>query len=94
MTYKPEQSETHELVNINNAIAKSLNPSDSRTRRQLDKLKVSSGKTYGEMQMPEAAPLVFPTLDNASDAQKKNAFKKSSNFVGDYLDRRAQATYV
>ncbi|MCJ1376287.1 hypothetical protein MMC20_007529 [Loxospora ochrophaea] len=93
MTYKPEQSETHELVNINNAIAKSLNPSDSRTRRQLDKLKVSSGKTYGEMQMPEAAPLVFPTLDNASDAQKKNAFKKSSNFVGDYLDRRAQATY-
>ena len=43
--------------------------------------------------MPEAAPLVFPLLRDTPEAEKVNAFKRASNFVGDYTDRRAQATF-
>jgi hypothetical protein len=49
-------------------------------------LKASDGTTKGSLKMPEAAPLVSPTLDNASDAQKKGL----SIFT---FDRRAQTTH-
>ena len=57
-------------------------------------LRVSSGKTYGEIEMPESAPLIFPALDQAAVNPDANKLKKSQKFVPDYFDRRAQATYV
>ena len=99
MTYKPEQKTDHEEVNISQTIAKSITPADSMIREQLQGLKLSSGKTYGELEMPESAPLVFPALDAAAasegqEGKKRSALNKSSKFVASYLDRRAQAKYV
>lgn len=99
MTYKPDQKASHETVDTSQLIFKSLNPSDSKIREGLKTIRGSSGKTYGEFEMPEAASLVFPALDEAAagleqDPKKQNAFKKSQKFMADYFDRRAQATYV
>ena len=99
MSYKPEQKASHEQVDISKAIAKSITPADSKLRQQLKGLKISSGKTYGELEMPESAPLIFPALDNIAmskdqDGKKPSQLKTSSKFVADYLDRRAQASYV
>jgi hypothetical protein len=48
----------------------------------------------------EAAPLVYPTLDKVASEmsgdgapQMQSAYKRSSAFVANYLDRRAQAEY-
>ncbi|KAI9698762.1 MAG: hypothetical protein M1836_003872 [Candelina mexicana] len=60
----------------------------------MNSLRRSGGKTHGEIELPEAAPLVFSALDAMPDAQKQNAFKTGGNFLADYYDRRAQATYI
>lgn len=54
---------------------------------------------HGEFELPEAAPLIFPALDEVAaameqDPEKQNAFKKSQKFVADYFDRRSQASFV
>lgn len=94
MTYKPDQQSSNEPVDISQVVMKSLTSSDSGFRGKFNTLQRSSGTTNGELEMPEAAPLIFPALDAVSDAQKQNALKKSHDFVMDYFDRRAQATYV
>ena len=99
MTFKPEQKSDHEPVDIVQTITKSINPADSAMRRNLRSLQTSSGKSQGELEMPEAAPLIFPMLDEAaaaaiSDPTKKSALKTSSKFMRDYFDRRAMATYA
>ena len=56
-----------------------------------------AGQTYGPIEMPESAPLVFPALDEAAesqDAETANKLKRSMGFVTEYYDRRAQAAYV
>lgn len=63
--------------------------------------KMASGETQGELEMPEAAPLVFPALDDVAnsvaqpgDVEERSAFMKSSKFVSNYYDKRAQMEYV
>ena len=78
-------------------------------KEKMKKLRIASGETHGEAQMPvTCAPLVFPALDAAAKtALEKNGGKDNSvadnikaktkgstKFVNDYFDRRAQATYV
>lgn len=94
MTYKPNQTSPLEPIDITQTITKSLAPPASGIRYQLDTLKKSSGKTHSELEIGAAAPLILPALDAESDAQKQNALKKGKNFVAEYYDRRAQATYV
>jgi len=101
MTYKPESSATHAPVDITQTIYSSMTPATSGFKRTLNNLRVSSGTTRGELEMPEAAPLIFPALDKLADqtgegaaAKKENVFKRSGKFVADYQDRRAQAKYV
>ncbi|MCJ1478673.1 hypothetical protein MMC13_007354 [Lambiella insularis] len=99
MTYKPESSSSHESVDITKVIQSKMEPSGSTLSQNMKKMAVSSGKTYGEMEMPLAAPLIFPALDDAAAAtsteeQKENALKKGQKFLRDYYDRRAQATYA
>lgn len=100
LTYKPESSETHASVDITKAISSSLDDTSTGFKKTLKSIKLSSGTTYGELEMPEAAPLIFPALDRIADieggenSQKSNKFKDSGKFVTDYFDRRAQAKYV
>ncbi|KAK9319958.1 hypothetical protein V1517DRAFT_356584, partial [Lipomyces orientalis] len=96
MTYKPDQSAPHEIVDICQTVRQTLAPASSTAREHLKKFRLSSGKTYGEVELPESAPLIFPALDSlASDnGQEQNKLKRSQKFIADYFDRRSQATYA
>ncbi|KAI9792651.1 MAG: hypothetical protein M1835_007712 [Candelina submexicana] len=88
MSFKPGQGSSAEPVDITQRIAK------AGKSGIMNSLRRSDGKTHGELELPEAAPLVFPALDAMPEAQKQNAFKTGGNFLADYYDRRAQATYI
>ncbi|KAJ8098108.1 hypothetical protein POJ06DRAFT_282836 [Lipomyces tetrasporus] len=96
MTYKPDQSTPHEIVDISQTVRQTLAPASSTAKEHLKHIRLSSGKTYGEVELPESAPLIFPALDSlASDnGQGHNKLKRSQKFIADYFDRRAQATYA
>lgn len=49
--------------------------------------------TYGELELPPAAPLIFPSADDPS-MQYKNGFERTCHVAADYIDRRARASYV
>jgi len=53
----------------------------------------AQGKTYGEVELGEVAPLIYPSLDAAAADPNSNAFKRASKFLQEYGDRRAQAVY-
>ena len=100
MTYKPNKhSWSSGPTDITQSITKSADP-EGLSHKFTNNLKFSGGKSHTEMEIPEAAPLVFPALDAAlSDqspegtAKKENAFKKFGKFTSEYMDRRAQAEY-
>ncbi|KAL2682861.1 hypothetical protein Neosp_007319 [[Neocosmospora] mangrovei] len=97
MTYSPETDKPHEAADISSTIATSQNPSTSQ--KIFGKLKESKGKTYGEVELPEAAPLVFPVLeDPATESEAKKSTKEklegTQNYVRDYFDKRAQAKFA
>ena len=94
MTFKPDQQSSGEPMDITQNILKATTPARSGFQGQIDKLHTSSGKTRGEMELPESAELIFPAIDAMPEGQKANAIKKSGNFISDYNDRRAQAKYV
>ena len=90
MTYKPNSNAADEVVDLNKQITSAVG---KRYEGHGSKFGASSGKTKGDFQLPAAAPLVFPELDNMSGDQKQSAFKKHGGFLGDYFDRRAQASF-
>ena len=94
MQFKPDQKSSAESVDVTKTIEETEGPSQSGMKGQLYNMRASSGKTWGDLQLPEAAPLIFPALESMPDEQKQNAFKKSERFVTEYYDKRAQATYV
>ena len=99
MKYAPGERASHESVNLSQSLLTSLEPSKLTIKRQLNSMRSSSGKTYGELEMPEAAPLVFPDLDavaaaNEADGKKKISIKAKGAFIATYMDKRAQASYV
>ena len=50
---------------------------------------ISSGTTHGELEMPEAAPLVFP-----GDEGPAAGNKSLGSLTAEYFDKRSQAKYV
>ncbi|KAJ9616352.1 hypothetical protein H2200_000070 [Cladophialophora chaetospira] len=87
MDYKPRSDSATEIVDLQTQVALSAaNGGDTGS-----KFKVSSGATHNELEMPDAAPLVFPNLNGN---QKQNALQKASEFLGNYSDRRAQAVFA
>ena len=94
MRYSPsaEKAVDAQSVDTSQLIAKRNAPHNKLNIRPS-----ASGKTYTEMSLPEAAPLIFPALDDALNegaSDKRNKLKGSMDWVADYYDRRAQATYV
>jgi hypothetical protein len=96
MTYKPEDTKSHSRVDITSTITSSMTPASSTTKQTLKNLRLSSGKTYGEIELPEAAPLIFPALDSLpeDEREKQGKMKSSGKFIADYFDRRAQAKFA
>jgi hypothetical protein len=96
MTWNPESPNHVENIDLNATIA-------SRTTAESgmsSKFRSSDGNTYGDWQLPETAPLIFPALDKLAsqtgeDAEKKQGkMAKSKDFVANYWDKRATAEYV
>lgn len=99
-----------ERLDINQTVAKYSNPDAemSKMKKGMQNIRLVSGKTRGEIELPEAAALVFPDLDRAADSDlqqqgkgkevvnesTKEKWKGAGKWVQDYLDRKAQASYV
>ncbi|KAI5459053.1 hypothetical protein BGZ63DRAFT_426360 [Mariannaea sp. PMI_226] len=98
-----------ERLDINQTAAKYSNPDPemSKMKQKLKDIRLTSGKTYTQLELPEAAALTYPTLDRAAEKQleaegkgkepekssMKDQWKSAGNFVQDYFDRKAQAAY-
>ena len=81
-------------MDVNDLVSKWSN---SETKSWKKTLKMSSGTTYGELELPESAPIVFPALDEVvetGDKEKASKMKGSMKFIGGYYDKRAQSKYV
>jgi hypothetical protein len=102
MTWNPESEERTDVIDITGTISNrvALQSSSSTTQKIRDQFSYSNGNTYGDIEFPEVAPLIFPALDNLADqtseeaATKREKLKKVKNFASEYFDRRAVAKYV
>lgn len=112
VTYHGERHKwSSEPLDISHAVTKSAHPADLESSgnhgaKLKHNLQWSSGSSHGGMEMPEAAPLIFPDLDKAVDQADqssgsggssgggaKQKFHSASKFVSEYSDRRAQAKF-
>ena len=93
ISFKPDSDKAHTVIDINESVSKAITPSSSAMHQTFHNLRLTSGATYSELELPEAAPLIFPALDSTSE-QQKSKLKASSAFLADYYDRRAQATFA
>lgn len=91
MTYKPDTSAASVQIDPATNMIKAVY---ARNNADRSKFRSASGKTQGEAQLPESAPLIFPALEAADPEKKKNAFKRAGAFVGDYQDRKARAQFM
>lgn len=99
MTFKPDAAPVigMDVTSTDQALAKVVSEPDSDLRRRLMKLRLTSGTTRGEMSLPDAAPLIYPAIDDAANnpsEEKQNFLKASGAFMNTYLDRRAHAIYA
>ena len=96
MTNKPQREAPAEPLDISQSIAKFTVPAETKMKRQLRDLRTSNGNICGEVEVPAAAPLVFPELDSAADAEgpditKQNALKRSGKAINNYIEKRSEA---
>jgi hypothetical protein len=96
LTWNPETSEARTAVDFEGLAKKALQTG----KDPMTSLRKSNGKTYGEFQWPEIAPLRYPGLDDLAATSdetgraEKSSLQKKRQFVEDYMDRRAQAKFV
>lgn len=78
-------------------------PETTKMKAKMQRLRVASGQSHGEAEMPmTCAPLVFPALEAATNqganpgeiAGLRARTKGAGKFIDDYFDRRAQAEFV
>lgn len=94
MTNKPQREAPAESLDISQSIAKVTVPAETKMKRQLRDLRTSDGIICGEVEVPAAAPLVFPELDAAAegaDGTKQNALKRGGKAINDYIEKRSEA---
>lgn len=89
------ESDASPLMDINAAIALEQSSPSKGFARMKKNFRNASG-TYGEIELPEAAPLVFPGLDAVDDEKlpKQRGLKSMTKFSTDYFDRRGHANFV
>jgi len=74
--------------------------SDAGKKSKMAKFRLTSGATKGSAKMVEAAPLIYPEIDevvySGKDGQEtfKDKAKDAGKFLAGYVDRRAQMQYV
>ena len=73
---------------------------DAGKKSKMAKFRLTSGATKGSAKMVEAAPLIYPEIDevvySGKDGQEtfKDKAKDAGKFLAGYVDRRAQMSYV
>ena len=90
MSFEPDSTHVGEFVDVNIHIVQSGGSRISGHRSE--GFRISSGTTHGELELPQAASLVFPDPNGLPEDQRANTMNKTG-FLDDYLDRRAQAKY-
>ncbi|CEJ62789.1 hypothetical protein PMG11_11276 [Penicillium brasilianum] len=96
-----------ETLDINQTVAKysSPDPEMSKLKKGLKDIRLASGQTRGQIELPEAAELIFPDIDRVAEEAlegeskgketgARDKFKNAGTWVQDYLDRRGQAFYL
>lgn len=93
-----------EKVDISQAAVKWSNPEVSRANfgKKLDNIRLQSGETTSDLELPETANLIYPQLDKIAageytEQQSQGILKKfkgAGAWVTDYMDRRAMVFYV
>ncbi|KAF9771296.1 hypothetical protein IL306_011075 [Fusarium sp. DS 682] len=97
MTWRPDSGKSYEVVDLTSTVASSIGSYDAGFT---NKFKTSSGKTYGDFALPEAAPLIFPTLDVLAETESeqsrslKQSLGEKRSYIQDYYDKRAQAQFA
>ena len=82
------------------AVAKYDAESNEGKKSKSAKFRLTSGATKGSAKLVEAAPLIYPEIDevvySGKDGQEtfKDKAKDAGEFLASYVDRRAQMTYV
>ncbi|KAB8226310.1 hypothetical protein BDV33DRAFT_226825 [Aspergillus novoparasiticus] len=90
---------TKKELDINETVEKYSNPDPnmSKFKKGLKNVRLVSGKTHGELKLPEVAALLYPHLDRAAaeaaqgETGMRDKLKHAGEWVNDYLDRRAHA---
>jgi hypothetical protein len=85
----------NERLGPDEAAAKYSNPDPemSKSKKEYQKYRLTSGETHGIMELPNAAPLIYPDLDRLAAEGDEGAPKKAG-WVADYMDRRMQTIFV
>jgi hypothetical protein len=96
MTYRPYATKAI-MIDTSTAIAKDLDgqEKDSETVKTLKSFKDAKGVSNA-IEFPEAAPLIYPSLEDLAQYEPKEEgmISKKHAFVSAYLDRRSQAKFV
>lgn len=99
MIWKPSVSSLITSVAIDTTAAEQ-SETFNVDQKTIDKFKGGASTSRGNVQFPDASPLVFPLLDDldeATDPTNRTVKEKLKNTVmstNDYFDRRAQAKYA
>lgn len=95
MCFKPNAARPMEVgeIDVDTLVAQRETTATNTLAATGRKLKVAQGSTYGEVELGDVAPLIYPSLDAAAADPNSSAFKRASKFLQDYGDRRAQAVY-
>lgn len=93
---------SRERMDMNQTVEKFSNPDLNATRfkKGLNGIRLVSGKTRGEIELPEAAALVYPDLNRVALEEReglagvRDKLKNAGEWYNDYSDRRAHAFFV
>ena len=75
MAYEPDSTTLAAVVNFSSTITKAAAPQNA-FKTMFRSFGRKAGTAKGEVQMPVAAPLVYPALGEATEEQKKNASER------------------
>ncbi|KAJ9287365.1 hypothetical protein DTO021C3_5056 [Paecilomyces variotii] len=100
MTWKPSQPQemiTTATFDMDSSLAPIVSNGESSGYEKFKRKFAPSGGVPS-FEWPEFSPVIFPGLDDlvadGGQVKKKNRLKRSSNFVEEYMDRRARAKWA
>jgi hypothetical protein len=74
-------------------------PEMNAWKTRMKGFRLESGRTRGQMQLPECAPLIYPRIDRVAlriqeGKEAKSTFQTGRTWAREYIDRRRQIEFV